>query len=75
MDAFVRRKTAGGEAAAAHLPPPKREKGAHVPLAERMRPKTIDRVVGQEHILGPDSMIRKLILNDSLPSIILWGPV
>ena len=44
------------------------------PLAERMRPKTLDGFIGQEHILGIGKPLRKAIENDSLSSIILWGP-
>ena len=44
------------------------------PLAERMRPKTLDDFAGQEHILGPGKPLRRQIENDSLTSLILWGP-
>ena len=44
------------------------------PLAERMRPKTFDDFVGQEHVVGRDALLRKAILRDALPSIIFWGP-
>lgn len=44
------------------------------PLAERMRPKKLDELVGQEHLTGPDGVIRKAIQNGSIPSMILWGP-
>ena len=44
------------------------------PLAIRMRPQTIDEVVGQQHILGPNTLLRNMIKNDSLRSIILYGP-
>ncbi|KAL3693157.1 hypothetical protein R1sor_006808 [Riccia sorocarpa] len=44
------------------------------PLAERMRPATIDEVVGQDQILGPKQMLRALLENDTVPSIILYGP-
>ena len=45
-----------------------------VPLAERMRPRNFDEFVGQEHILGPDRVLRRSIAADHLPSLILWGP-
>lgn len=45
-----------------------------VPLAERIRPRTLDEYVGQEHILGPDKPLRKAIASGMLPSMILWGP-
>lgn len=44
------------------------------PLAERMRPETINDYVGQYHLLGPDAVLRKSIENNNLPSMILWGP-
>lgn len=44
------------------------------PLAIRMRPETIDEIVGQSHILYPNSLLYKLIKNDMLQSIILYGP-
>ncbi len=44
------------------------------PLAARMRPRTLDEIVGQEHILGPGRALRVAIERDRLPSIILWGP-
>ena len=44
------------------------------PLAERMRPRTLEEFVGQEHILGPGKMLERAIANDELPSLILWGP-
>jgi putative ATPase len=46
----------------------------HDPLADRMRPKDLDEIVGQEHILGPDRMLRRLIEADRVPSLVLWGP-
>ncbi len=44
------------------------------PLATRMRPRSLDELVGQEHVLGPGSLLRKAIESDRLASIILWGP-
>ncbi|GCE26126.1 ATPase AAA [Dictyobacter alpinus] len=44
------------------------------PLAARMRPQTLDEIVGQEHILGPGKLLRRLIENDKVSSMILWGP-
>src|SRR5512140_361685 len=44
------------------------------PLAERMRPDTLENYVGQEHILGPGKPLRVQIERDQLGSIILWGP-
>ncbi|MBN1957978.1 MAG: replication-associated recombination protein A [Desulfuromonadales bacterium] len=44
------------------------------PLAERMRPQNLDEVVGQQHLLGRDKLLRKLIEKDQLSSLILWGP-
>src|SRR5918992_630258 len=44
------------------------------PLAERMRPRTLDEVVGQDEILAPGRPLREAIERDLLQSIILWGP-
>ncbi|HEX6938450.1 MAG TPA: replication-associated recombination protein A [Longimicrobiales bacterium] len=47
---------------------------AGAPLAARMRPRTLDEFVGQEHILGPGRALRELIERDEVGSLILWGP-
>jgi putative ATPase len=44
------------------------------PLADRLRPQTLDEVVGQEHLLGPGGPIRRMAAAHRLSSIILWGP-
>ncbi|MEZ2443930.1 replication-associated recombination protein A [Chitinophaga sp. RCC_12] len=44
------------------------------PLAERLRPVTLDELVGQEHLTGKDSILRKAIEQGMIPSMILWGP-
>jgi putative ATPase len=44
------------------------------PLAARMRPRTLDEILGQEHILAPGRALRVALERDRLPSIILWGP-
>ena len=49
-------------------------KSVSSPLADRMRPETIEEFVGQTHILGPGKPLRKQIERDELASIILWGP-
>ncbi|POM73820.1 ATPase WRNIP1 [Phytophthora palmivora] len=45
-----------------------------VPLAERMRPKDLDDLVGQEELVGPGSLLSTLIEADRVPNMILWGP-
>src|ERR687889_2703826 len=45
-----------------------------VPLAERMRPRSLDEIVGQEEIVAPGRPLREMIDRDLLQSIILWGP-
>ncbi|MEA2098118.1 MAG: replication-associated recombination protein A [Patescibacteria group bacterium] len=45
-----------------------------IPLANRMRPKTLADFVGQEKLLGKDRILRKAIKTDSIPSMIFWGP-
>lgn len=47
---------------------------ANAPLASRMRPRTLDEFVGQEHILAPGKLLRRAIEADRLPSLILSGP-
>jgi putative ATPase len=44
------------------------------PLADRMRPRALDDIVGQEHLLGANAPLRALIEAGELPSVILWGP-
>lgn len=44
------------------------------PLAERMRPRTLDQITGQQHLTGPDGVLTKLLATKTLPSIIFWGP-
>ncbi len=44
------------------------------PLAERMRPQTLDDLIGQEHLTGKGSVLRTAIENGKIPSMILWGP-
>ena len=44
------------------------------PLAERMRPKTLDEYIGQEHILSVDASLRRALDSGMIPSMILWGP-
>src|SRR5579863_3478078 len=47
---------------------------AEEPLAARMRPRTLDEIVGQEHLLGPGRILRRSIEGDAISSMILWGP-
>lgn len=44
------------------------------PLAERMRPKSLEQYIGQEHLVGSGAILRKAIESGQLPSFILWGP-
>jgi len=44
------------------------------PLADRLRPKSLDDFVGQDHLVGPDGVLRKVIESGNVPSFILWGP-
>ncbi|HSR36715.1 MAG TPA: AAA family ATPase, partial [Desulfurivibrionaceae bacterium] len=46
----------------------------HIPLAERMRPQTLAEFVGQHHLLGPDKLLDRLVRQQYLPSLLLWGP-
>jgi putative ATPase len=45
-----------------------------IPLAERLRPQTLDQLVGQKHLTGKGSVLRSAIEQGKIPSIILWGP-
>src|ERR671918_1275335 len=56
------------------LKPPSTQTGALQPLAERMRPKTLDEFVGQQHLLGPGKLLREMTEARELRSLILWGP-
>lgn len=44
------------------------------PLADRLRPATLDEVVGQGHLLGPDGLLTRMLANRRVPNLILWGP-
>lgn len=46
----------------------------HRPLADILRPQTLDDVIGQDHLVGTSGIIRKLLASGFLPSMILWGP-
>ncbi len=60
----------GGLAAA----PRPEEPSADAPLADRLRPRTLDDVVGQAHLTGPDGAIGRMVAAGRLSSMILWGP-
>ncbi|MGA8016904.1 MAG: replication-associated recombination protein A [Candidatus Dormiibacterota bacterium] len=48
--------------------------GESAPLAARMRPRSLDELVGQESVIGPGTVLRQAVEGDQLPSLILWGP-
>ena len=50
------------------------ESQAPRPLADRLRPKTLDRIVGQDHLLGPEGPIGRMVAHGRMASMILWGP-
>jgi putative ATPase len=54
--------------------PPADTSSPNRPLADRMRPRTLDEIVGQDHILGPGKLLRRAVEADRLSSIILYGP-
>ena len=56
------------------MTPPPRGGQAAAPLAVRMRPRTLDEVVGQRHLTGAGSPLRKLADSDAAMSVMLWGP-
>lgn len=47
---------------------------SNIPLAERMRPTTLDQYIGQTHLVGPEGVLRKFVTSRNLSSFILWGP-
>lgn len=47
---------------------------SRIPLAERMRPRSLNELIGQEHLTGEGSVLRKAISQGKIPSMILWGP-
>ena len=44
------------------------------PLADRIRPQSLDDVVGQEHLLGKDRVLRRMVETGSIPNLIFYGP-
>jgi putative ATPase len=50
------------------------DKAAPRPLADRLRPTTLAEVVGQDHLVGPDGILTRLIESGSLGSLVFWGP-
>ena len=54
--------------------PPRRRPAAPRPLADRLRPRRLDEVVGQDHLLGPDGPLGRMLAEGSLGSIVFWGP-
>lgn len=51
-----------------------RKQRTNQPLAERMRPQSLEEFVGQRHLLGPDKLLSGILVGRALPSLILWGP-
>ena len=47
---------------------------ANQPLAERLRPATLDDYIGQEHLIGEGAVLRKMIESGKISSFLLWGP-
>jgi putative ATPase len=58
----------------APAPAPSREPAGPRPLADRLRPSSLPEVVGQDHLLGPDGTVTRMLERGSLASLILWGP-
>ena len=58
------------------MPPssPAEEVSPHAPLADRLRPGSLDEIVGQEHLTGPEGAIGRMVAAGKLSSMILWGP-
>ena len=57
------------------LPTPDQPKpAAHRPLADRIRPQSLEEIIGQQKVLGPDGPLGAMLAAGSLSSLILWGP-
>ena len=50
------------------------DRNVYQPLAARLRPRTLDEIVGQQHLLGPGKVLRRIIEQDAVSSMIFWGP-
>src|SRR3954465_3428134 len=55
-------------------PPPPAGPPDGAPLADRLRPRALDEVIGQDHLTGPDGAIGRMVAAGKLSSMILWGP-
>jgi putative ATPase len=53
---------------------PKRRLDPHAPLADRMRPKRFEEMLGQDHLVGAGTALRSMVESGNMPSMILWGP-
>jgi len=72
FDAPPAKAAKGAPAGAGAAPGP--AGAAPAPLADRMRPRTLDEVVGQAHLIGPGKVLRRAFEEDKLHSMLLWGP-
>ncbi|AQS87411.1 recombination factor protein RarA [Neoasaia chiangmaiensis NBRC 101099] len=68
-EATGRRQATPERAIEAPVPPPSRTQ----PLADRLRPRALSEVQGQDHLLGPQGTLRQMLARGTLPSLILWG--
>jgi putative ATPase len=59
---------------ASDAPTEAQEADPHAPLADRLRPASLDEVVGQEHLTGPEGAIGRMVAAGKLASMVLWGP-
>ena len=64
----------GGDLFAEAPPPPPDASREGAPLADRMRPRTLEEMVGQESVLGEGRLLRRLMEEGRIPSLLLWGP-
>ncbi|MBQ1286984.1 MAG: replication-associated recombination protein A, partial [Erysipelotrichaceae bacterium] len=44
------------------------------PLAARLRPQSLDEIIGQQHLIGEGKVLRRMVESDRIPSMIFWGP-
>jgi putative ATPase len=68
-DLFAEEPSLAEPSRSAGAPPP-----AGRPLADRLRPRTLDEVVGQDHLVGPEGTLTRMLARGALASLILWGP-
>ncbi len=70
----MRKRTPARSASDLFAAEAERQRRREAPLADRMRPQTLDEILGQTHLVGPGRLLREMIEGQRLHSVILWGP-